>query len=72
MSEVATFIASIVDIAGFGLTAIAGIVGLGCSGLAINRSFFVTFYCLIILISLLQISIGALNLANPPGLPTLR
>jgi hypothetical protein len=46
------------------------IVGLGCSRIAINQQFFVTFYLLIILTSLLQITIGVLNLLPEYLFPT--
>lgn len=55
------FIASCVDVAGYSLTLVAGLVGLACSAHATNKPFFRTFYCLIVAISALQISIGALN-----------
>jgi|JI9StandDraft_1071089.scaffolds.fasta_scaffold618302_1 hypothetical protein len=55
------FIASIVDVVGFSVTALAGVIGLGCSCQSTNKPFFCTFYCLIILISVLQIAIGAVN-----------
>jgi hypothetical protein len=62
------FIASIIDIAGFGLTALIGMVGIVLSRSAINCRFFTVFYCLIMLISFLQITIGVLNLVQPAAL----
>jgi hypothetical protein len=58
------FVASIVDVAGFSLTALTGTIGLSCSGIVDNKLFFRTFYCLIILISVLQITIGVINFTN--------
>lgn len=60
------FIASVVDVSCFSLTAVAGLVGLACSHRSSNRPFFRTFYCLIVLISLLQIAIGSVNFYLDP------
>ncbi len=60
----AVSITSIVNVAGYSCIAVASLIGLTCTMKAANRSLFILFYTLIIITSLLEITIGTLNLVH--------